>query len=72
MARIAQETKCYPSDLTDEEWERIAPPMPNPGRKRHIAVDPDRRLLMVNLTTADTSDSVGAQAILDAIHKRWP
>src|SRR5687768_1263559 len=35
------------------------------GRKRHIAVDTDGRLLMVNLTTADISDSAGAQAILE-------
>ena len=42
------------------------------GRKRHIAVDTDGRLLMVNLTTADISDSAGAQAILDGISKRWP
>ncbi len=42
------------------------------GRKRHIVVDTDGRLLMVNLTTADISDSAGAQAILDAIRKRWP
>jgi putative transposase len=42
------------------------------GRKRHIAVDTDGRLLMVNLTTADISDSAGAQSILDAIRKRWP
>jgi hypothetical protein len=42
------------------------------GRKRHIAVDTDGRLRMVNLTTADISDSAGAQAILDAIRKRWP
>jgi len=42
------------------------------GRKRHIAVDTDGRLLMVNLTTADISDSAGGQAILDAIRKRWP
>ncbi len=42
------------------------------GRKRHIAVDTDGRLLMVNLTTADISDSAGAQAIPDAIRKRWP
>jgi hypothetical protein len=41
------------------------------GRKRHIAVDTDGRLLMVNLTTADIADSTGAQAILDAIRKRW-
>jgi transposase len=174
MAEIARKTKRYPSDLTDEEWERMAPLMPVPGRrgrprevefrevinavrylvrsgcgwrmlpihfgrwrtvygwfrelarrflfqtihdvelmldreragreasptaavidsqsvkdpqaktrgydagkkivgrKRHIAVDTDGRLLMVNLTTADISDSAGAQAILDAIGKRWP
>jgi len=42
------------------------------GRKRHIAVDTDGRLLMLNLTTADISDSAGAQMILDAIRKRWP
>ncbi len=42
------------------------------GRKRHIAVDTDGRLLMVNLTTADISDSAGARQILDAIRKRWP
>jgi len=41
-------------------------------RKRHIAVDTDGRLLMINLTTADISDSAGAQMILDAIRKRWP
>ena len=37
------------------------------GRKRHIAVDTDGRLLMVNLTAADIADSAGAQIILDAI-----
>jgi putative transposase len=42
------------------------------GRKRHIAVDTDGRLLMVNLTTADISDSAGAQAILQALRQRWP
>ncbi len=42
------------------------------GRNRHIAVDTDGRLLMVNLTPADVSDSAGAQMILDAIRKRWP
>ena len=42
------------------------------GRKRYIAVDTDGRLLMVNLTTADISDSAGAQTILDGIRKRWP
>ena len=175
MARLEKKTKRYPSDLTDEEWERIAPLLPKParrgrprevefrevinavrylvrsgcgwrmlpahfppwqtvygwfrelarrflfqtvhdvalildralagreaspsagvidsqsvkvpgpggsrgydagkkivGRKRHIAVDTDGRLLMVHLTPADISDSAGAQAILDAIRKRWP
>jgi transposase len=42
------------------------------GRKRHIAVDTDGRLLMVNLTPANMSDSAGAQTILAAIRKRWP
>lgn len=174
MAQIARKTKRYPSDLTDEEWDRLAPLMPKPGRrgrprevdfrevinavrylvrsgcgwrmlpvhfgawqtvyswfrelarrflfqtihdielmldrerqgreaspsaavidsqsvkapsaqergfdagkkivgrKRHIAVDTDGRLLMVNLTTADISDSAGAQTILDGIRRRWP
>jgi transposase len=98
MADIARKTKRYPTDLTDEEWERIKPLLPKApkrgrkisvdlremlnaisyankkivGRKRHIAVDTDGRLLMVNLTTADISDSAGAQAILDAVCKRWP
>jgi transposase len=35
-------------------------------------VDTDGRLLIINLTTADISDSAGGQAILDAIRKRWP
>ena len=33
MAKIAKKTKCYPSDMTDEEWEVIAPLMPKPGRR---------------------------------------
>jgi len=42
------------------------------GRKRHIAVDTEGRLLMIELTPADISDSAAAQQILDAIRKRWP
>jgi putative transposase len=42
------------------------------GRKRHVVVDTDGRLLMVNITPADISDSAGAQTILAAIRKRWP
>ena len=41
------------------------------GRKRHVAVETDGRLLMVNLTPADISDSAGAQMILKAVRKRW-
>jgi transposase len=33
MAQIGKKTKRYPGDLTDEEWERIAPLMPEPGRR---------------------------------------
>ena len=42
------------------------------GRKRHIAVDTDGRLLMVNLTSADIQDAAGAEAIIGAIRQRWP
>jgi putative transposase len=42
------------------------------GRKEQIASDTDDRLLMVNLTTADRSDSAGAQAVPEANRKRWP
>ncbi len=41
------------------------------SRTKFLTV-PDGRLLMVNLTPADISDSAGAQAILDGIRKRWP
>jgi hypothetical protein len=40
------------------------------ARKRHVALDADGRLLLVNLTPADVSDSAGAQAILDAPRSR--
>jgi putative transposase len=42
------------------------------GRKRHIAVDTDGRLLMVNLTTADVQDAQGAEQIIKAVRQRWP
>ncbi len=41
-------------------------------RKRHIAVDTDGRLLMVNLTPADIADSTRAPAVQEAVKKRWP
>jgi len=42
------------------------------GRKRHITVDTDGRLLALNLTPADIADSTSAQLVLDALVKRWP
>ena len=42
------------------------------GRKRHVAVDTDGRLLMVNLTAADVQDAAGADRIIEALRKRWP
>jgi transposase len=42
------------------------------GRKRHVAVDTDGRLLMVNLTAADVQDAAGAERIVAAVRKRWP
>jgi len=32
MANIEKQTKRYPTDLTDEEWARIAPFLPRPGK----------------------------------------
>jgi putative transposase len=42
------------------------------GRQRHIAVDADGRLSMVNLTPANIADSAGAPMSLEAIRQRWP
>jgi putative transposase len=42
------------------------------GRKRHIAVDTDGRLLAENLTPADVADSTGAVLVLDALKQKWP
>lgn len=42
------------------------------GRKRHVAVDTDGRLLLVNLTPADVQDAEGAEPIIKTVRKRWP
>jgi transposase len=40
MADIEKKTKRYPSDLTDEEWGRVAPLLPKPARRgRKPSVD---------------------------------
>ena len=36
-------------------------------RKRHVAVDSDGRLLLVDLTPANIADSVGAQVVLEGM-----
>ena len=33
MAAIERKTKRYPSDLTDEEWARVAPLLPKPAKR---------------------------------------
>ena len=33
MAAIARKTKRYPTDLTDEDWTRIAPRLPQPAKR---------------------------------------
>ena len=41
MAAIARKTKRYPTDLTDEEWARIATLLPKPakrGRKPEVGL----------------------------------
>jgi putative transposase len=40
-------------------------------RKRHIGVDMGGRRLMIDLTTADISDSVGLQTTFDSLRKRF-
>jgi transposase len=42
------------------------------GRKRHIQVDTDGRLLMVQLTAADVQEASGAEQIVKAVRKRLP
>ena len=40
MAAIERKTKRYPTDLTDEEWARIAPLLPEPAKRgREPGVD---------------------------------
>src|ERR1700727_1313508 len=58
----APEAKTRGSDAGQEDR---GPQAPHRG-------DTDGRLLMVNLTPADISDSARAQMILDGVRKRWP
>lgn len=40
MAGIERKTKRYPTDLSSEEWERMAPLLPRPVRRgRRLSVD---------------------------------
>ena len=42
------------------------------GRKRHVCVDTDGRLLMVDLTAADVRDAAGAEEVVKAVRRRRP
>src|SRR6476619_7232865 len=61
MAKIAKKIKRYPSDLTDEEWEQIAPLMPKPGRRGRPREVDFREVInavryLVRLRLADAAD----------------
>ena len=44
MAEIERKTKRYPTDLTDEEWERIEPFLPGASKiGRRVETDGPRR-----------------------------
>lgn len=67
MAEIARKTKRYPSDLTDEEWERLAPLMPKPGRRgrpREVefreVINAVRYLVRIPTNSAGNSDMKSA------------
>ena len=45
MAEIAKKTKRYPTDLTDDEWERVRPLLP-PVAKRGRRPKVDRREML--------------------------
>src|SRR3546814_4870649 len=48
MAAIERKTKRYPTDLTDTEWERIAPLLPKPPRRGSFQGPRDRRDLFLS------------------------
>jgi transposase len=66
---LDSQTVKAPAAGTERGWDGAKRTV---GRKRHIAVDADGRLLMVNLTPADISDSAGARAVLRALRAKWP
>ena len=81
LDRMMQEREVVPSAGVIDSQSVKAPAAHKPGydaykkvkgRKRHIAVDTDGRLLAVNLTPADVADSTGALMVLDALKQRWP
>lgn len=66
---IDSQTVKAPAPRAERGWDGAKRTV---GRKRHIAVDTDGRLLMVGLTPANVSDSAGAKEILRALRRRWP
>ena len=75
--REASPSAAVIDSQTGQGARRSASGVTTPARRSAVASATSRStpmagLLMVNLTPADISDSAGAQAILDAIRKRWP
>jgi transposase len=60
MAGITRKTKRYPSDMTDEEWVRIAPLMPEPEVK--VVIHRLRGCLNREVAVLMQENAVGIQA----------
>jgi len=69
MAELGRKTKRYPSDLADEEWTRIEPPLPKLSRcGRRPAVD----LREVLNATCYMARSVGGWRMLPVHFGSYP
>lgn len=71
MAGIEKKTKRYPTDLTDEEWSRIAPLLPPPskaGRTRDMDLrDPERDPLHSPVRRGMADAAQGYPALADGL-----
>lgn len=57
MAKIARKTKRYPTDLTDEEWERIEPLLLKPPKRgRKVSVDLREMLIAIRYMACSGGD----------------
>jgi transposase len=61
MAAIERKTKRYPTDLADEEWQRVAPLPPKPAeRGRKPEVNLREVLNAIRYMTRSAGSPVGA------------